>query len=234
MNKSAWLRRFLLVAGLGLLAVYAGIRMDGVLHSRARLKAFDQQRTQPKPRHRLPDPSAVDFSRWSPGRVRGYQASLQASMTPPLAVLRIPSIALEVPVLPGTDEIALNRGVGWITGTPLPGTAGNVGIAGHRDGFFRGLKDIQVGDLLELETLEARDEYVVDAIEIVAPEDSEVLRPRATPSLTLVTCYPFYFVGNAPQRYIVHASVVEAEPQPGDRSGSASPARRISTQEKRQ
>jgi sortase A len=124
-----------------------------------------------------------------------------------LAVLRVRSIDLEVPVLEGTNDLTLNRGTGWIPGTTRPGAPGNIGIAGHRDGFFRGLKDLKVNDTLELVTGDRTYTYSVDQIRIVNPNDVSVLRPSAAPSLTLVTCYPFYFVGSAPQRYIVHASV---------------------------
>lgn len=236
MGASVWLRRLPLIAGLALLAVYAGIRLDGALQSRARVRAFDQQRRLyklPKPRRPLPDrPAVVDFSLWSPNRVQGFLSSLQTGVIPPLAVLRIPKIALEVPVLAGTDEVALNRGVGWIEGTALPSGTGNIGLAGHRDGFFRALKDVRVGDTLELQTLEAQDEYLVDSIEIVTPQDSTVLGPRARPSLTLVTCYPFYFVGNAPQRYIVHASLMAVDPPDGHRLGRTSALTEIGYQEK--
>ena len=112
-----------------------------------------------------------------------------------LAVLRIPALHLEVPVLEGTDEVTLNRGVGRIAGTSLPGQGGNIGIAGHRDGFFRRLKDIRTGDAIELVTISGTDVFVVDQIRITSPADVSVLRPRAKHSLTLVTCYPFYFVG---------------------------------------
>lgn len=112
---------------------------------------------------------------------------------------------LEVPVLEGTDDFTLNRAVGHIEGTAEPGQNGNVGIAGHRDGFFRGLKDIQVGDAIEVITQTATSHYLVDEILIVSPQDVSVLRRRSRASLTLVTCYPFYFVGSAPKRFIIHA-----------------------------
>jgi sortase A len=101
----------------------------------------------------------------------------------------------------------LNRGVGRIAGTSLPGQGGNIGIAGHRDGFFRTLKDIRTGDAIELVTTSGKDIFVVDQIRITNRGDVSVLRPRAKRSLTLVTCYPFYFVGPAPSRYIVEASL---------------------------
>jgi sortase A len=81
-----------------------------------------------------------------------------------------------------------------------------MGIAGHRDGFFRGLKDVVLGDALELETTSGTQTYIIDSIKLVTPDDVSVLRNEPTSALTLVTCYPFYFVGSAPQRYIVHAS----------------------------
>ena len=124
---------------------------------------------------------------------------------PPLAVLRIPKIGLEVAVLPGTDDATLDRAVGHIDGTALPSTDGNSAIAGHRDGFFRGLKDIGEGDAIEIETVQTKEVYRVERLWIVPPEDVSVLDPTPTRALTLVTCYPFYFVGSAPKRYIVRA-----------------------------
>lgn len=124
-----------------------------------------------------------------------------------LAVLQIPRLGVEVPVFEGTDDLTLNHGVGRIAGTALPGEPGNVGLAGHRDSFFRPLKNIRVGDAIQVETPGKTDSYVVERIDIVTPDDVEVLQPRSVPSLTLVTCYPFYYIGSAPQRYIVTASL---------------------------
>lgn len=160
----------------------------------------------------LVEPEIADFELWSPKRVQAYQESLREQNRGPLAVLRIPSIGLEVAVLEGTDDLTLNRGVGRIAGTARPGEPGNLGIAGHRDGFFRGLKDLPRGGTLELETLGgARLVYTVQDIWIVRPEDVHVLDPTPEPSLTLVTCFPFYHVGSAPERFIVRA-VLEADP----------------------
>lgn len=131
----------------------------------------------------------------------------------PLAVLRIPKIKLEVAVLEGTSEWALHRAVGHIEDTALPGSDGNFGIAGHRDRHFRGLKDIRSGDVLEIETLTGIDTYRVERTWIVDPSDVSVLDPTPSPSITLVTCYPFYFVGSAPQRFIVRAVRTQAAPR---------------------
>lgn len=125
----------------------------------------------------------------------------------PLAILRIPKIQLEVPVLKGTDDITLNRGVGQIAGTAAPGEMGNIGIAGHRDGFFRNLKGVNKGDVIELETTTISEIYVVDRILVTGPDDVSVLQPRDTQSLTLVTCYPFHFIGPAPRRFVVEATL---------------------------
>jgi len=124
-------------------------------------------------------------------------------------MLHIPRIRLSVPVLEGTDDVTLNRGLSHIEETAAPGADGNAGIAGHRDGFFRGLKDAVVGDVIELETLRETQRYRIERIWIVDPSDVSVLDPTATQSITLVTCYPFYFVGSAPQRFIVRAVRVD-------------------------
>jgi sortase A len=146
-----------------------------------------------------------DLTLWSPHRVSAWHKALEDPAPAPLAALRIPKIQLEVPVLPGTGDRTLDRGLGHIEDTPPPGAAGNSGIAGHRDGFFRGLKDLAAGDAIELDTLEGKHLYRVERTWVVEPEDVSVLDPTPTPALTLVTCYPFYFVGSAPQRFIVRA-----------------------------
>lgn len=164
-----------------------------------------QTASETRPVRILPEPAQPDTSDWSAARIEHYQASLEQHDGLPEALLRIPTIDLEVPVITGTDELTLNRAVGRIPGTAHIRSAGNLGIAGHRDGFFRGLKDVGPGDLIELVTLEGRRSYEVSDIWIVDPSDVRVLAPTEATSLTLVTCYPFYFVGHAPQRYIVRA-----------------------------
>jgi sortase A len=124
-----------------------------------------------------------------------------------LALLRIPALQLEVPVLEGTDAVTLNSGVGRIAGTAFPGEPGNIGIAGHRDSFFQGLKGVNKGDTIQLTFKQHTDTYVVDMIEITSPEDISVLEPGPQPELTLVTCYPFSFIGPAPRRFVVRASL---------------------------
>ena len=193
MERIAW------TAGIVCLATWGGLRASGTwMASRdvARFNAFAQGPN---------GPARPDTSLWSPLRIRAWEDSLVKDAPPVLAVLRIPKIKLEVPVLKGTDDWTLNRAVGHIDDTALPGTTGNIGIAGHRDSFFRGLKDLVVGDALDM-ALEGRTErFLVTHIWIVKPEDVWVIDPTPTAAVTLVTCYPFYFVGSAPQRYIVRA-----------------------------
>jgi sortase A len=137
----------------------------------------------------------------------------------PEGVLRIPSLRLEVPVYEGTTEINLNRGAAHIEGTASLAPGGNIGIAAHRDGFFRKLKDITVDAEVLLDTVDGSMRYRVVEIGIVRPTDVRVLANTAVPSITLVTCYPFYFVGSAPRRYIVRAEL--ADPQDAALSGGS-------------
>lgn len=119
--------------------------------------------------------------------------------------LEVPRVGISVMVLHGIDENTLIVGAGHVPGTPLPGAEGNVAIAAHRDTFFRKLEGILPGDSIQVATVRRTYEYVVDSTEIVDPENTQVMESRARPELTLITCYPFYFVGAAPKRFIVHA-----------------------------
>jgi sortase A len=127
----------------------------------------------------------------------------------PIALLRIGRVGLEVPVYADTTERNLNRGAGWVKGTAAPDDGGNIAIAAHRDGYFRVLKDVAVGDVLELESITQERLYRVTEISIVEPGDTSSLFATETAAVTLVTCYPFYFVGHAPQRYIVRAVALQ-------------------------
>jgi sortase A len=122
-----------------------------------------------------------------------------------LGRIEIPSIGVSVIVLQGTTTQTLRLGVGHIDGTALPGESGNIGIAGHRDTFFRGLKDIHRDDEILLQTVDGIARYKVDWIQITAPSDGGIVSPTTESGLTLVTCYPFHYIGAAPERYVVHA-----------------------------
>jgi sortase A len=120
----------------------------------------------------------------------------------------IPRLDISAVVIEGTSHKTLRRAVGHIAGTALPGEQGNVGIAGHRDTFFRPLRNVQENDIITLTTLGGEYRYRVVSIKVVSPDDVAVLNPDGEEVLTLVTCYPFYYVGSAPQRFIVRAARV--------------------------
>ena len=122
-----------------------------------------------------------------------------------LGKLEIPRIGISVMFLQGTGEKTLVLGAGHVPGTPSPGGDGNVVIAAHRDTFFRKLEAIQSGDRIQVATVRRTYEYVVDFTEIVDPEDTRAMESRDRQELTLITCFPFYFVGAAPKRFVVHA-----------------------------
>ena len=160
------------------------------------------------PARTLAIPDTLDFRLWSPERIKEYRASISERNAGALALLRVPTLDIEAAVLPDSSDWALNRGLGWIEGTARPEENGNVGIAGHRDGFFRGLKDVASGDAIELQLPDRIEQYRVSSITIVKPDDVSVLDPTNEKTLTLVTCYPFYFIGSAPERFIVKATRV--------------------------
>jgi sortase A len=125
--------------------------------------------------------------------------------------MEIPRLLLSVVVVEGVDETTLRRAAGHIPGTALPGETGNVGVAGHRDTFFRSLKNLRIKDEVQLSTPKGIFQYEVVSLKIVKPDNLEVLAPSGENGLTLVTCYPFYFVGPAPKRWIVTAKQVSSQ-----------------------
>jgi sortase A len=194
---TASLEKALWIVGAALIASYGAVRAYADVQRQQGIAAFRQAR--------LPDQST-----WSEARIRAYAPGLDSqSERLPEAVLRIPGVNLSVPVYSDTSARSLNRGAGLIAGTARPEAAGNVGIAAHRDGFFRVLKDVAVGDRLEIESLSGTRVYRVDALSVVRPEDMRPLRQTSRSVVTLVTCHPFYYVGNAPRRYIVRAVAVD-------------------------
>lgn len=150
-----------------------------------------------------------DFSLWDASQVADYEAALQADYPPPLGVLTISALGIQVPVYNGADERILDRGAGRIKGMGRMDGLGNLGISAHRDSFFRGLKDIQPGHEILVQTTRGVDRYAVSGIDIVDKHDHSVLEETGDRRLTLVTCYPFYYVGHAPKRFIVTALPVK-------------------------
>ncbi len=129
----------------------------------------------------------------------------------PIGKLTIPSANISAIVLEGADSGTLKVAPGHIPGTALPEEGGNVAIAGHRDTFFRNLEMIRNGDSVKLTTMKGTYDYKVDVTEVVDPTRTDVLEPSGSPTLTLVTCYPFHWIGPAPQRFIVRGHLIRAD-----------------------
>lgn len=198
-----FLERASLATGFALLVLTSLLWIDGRAHSQSAIEDFERIRDLVA--------TPADQANWSQQRKTDYQHALQGDAGETLAVLRIPSRNIEVPVFDSIEETALNRGSGHVASTSLPGEAGNIVIAGHRDGFFRGLKDIEVGDKIALTTLDGHQVFRVSQLDIVDPLDVSVLDPTEDTVITLITCYPFYYVGAAPDRFIVRATLINKE-----------------------
>ncbi len=203
-----------LTTGALLLVAFVLIRGWGDYQSWSDIRAFEQAvasasvTAAAKGTRYSPEP---DYTLWSSKRIDDYHEGNEQRDDPPLAIMSIETLDLKVPIYNGTDEINLNRGAGRIKGTAWIDSPGNLGIAGHRDGFFRVLKDIQLGDSINMLTHQGKTEFVVSSITIVDPTDVSVLAPTDESTITLVTCYPFYFVGHAPKRYIVKGELVSSQ-----------------------
>lgn len=215
-SKATWSEKLAWGVGVALLLSYSGVRMwlddsrERALSSFRELSgapsAETSKRTNQSAFRSRPPTLAVstpNMAQWSASRRHAFEQVSNPEI--PLAILRVDELALEVPVYESTDETNLNRGAGWIAGTSRIGEPGNVGVAAHRDGYFRALKDIELGQTLVLETHGGTIDYRVTDVRIVTPDAIEVLAPTEHDSITLVTCYPFYYVGPAPQRFIVTA-----------------------------
>lgn len=183
--------------GLVLFSLYMLVRVDAIAGASRDLAWFVDR--------------PPDTSLWSASRLNRYNS---AATPPPHALagaLIIRSLDLAAPIYVDTREVHLNRGVGLVAAMAMPGEPGNVGIAGHRDGHFRVLKNIETGDAIEILTHDRTLRYRVLSTSIVERDDTSVLRATQSPTLTLVTCYPFYFVGRAPQRFIVRGELVSSD-----------------------
>ena len=182
--------------------------LDAAIGSHSAVAAFEEAAAEHSSREAeaLADEiAAPDQSLWSENAKAKYVKAQARDHDTPVALLNIERLSLEVPVFVGTDRVTLNRGAGIIDGTALPGENGNVVISAHRDSYFRSLKDIAVGDAIVLRTLDGPEHFEVVDISITDPLDVSVLDDTESSTLTLITCYPFYYVGFAPERYIVRA-----------------------------
>jgi sortase A len=183
------LRRCALIcfSGGGLaLSAYAYLSTDASIYQVLRSRQFDSQ---------VAMASAGSAENLSPTAGAGSA----------IGRIEIPRIGISVMVFEGDDQRTLRRGAGHIPGTALPGEEGNVAIAAHRDTFFRPLRNIRKNDFILLSSVESTSLYRVESTEVVEPSHTEVLDNTGKPTLTLITCYPFFYVGAAPNRFIVRA-----------------------------
>jgi sortase A len=184
----AWVERSLYLFGAVCLGWVAWVQIDSTLFQRRALAALES----------------------GAAGVEGSRETAAIASGAPLARLRLPRLDLAVMVAEGTGEEVLRRAVGHLAGSDLPGDSGHVVLAGHRDTFFRPLEAADVGDIVEIDTGVESLAYRVSWIRVVEPTDVWVLEDPGYPALTLVTCYPFRYVGDAPQRFIVRAHRVDS------------------------
>lgn len=157
-----------------------------------------------------------------PNTERSTSKNVKPKEGAPVAEIVIPRLGISEVVLEGTQERTLQRSVGHVTGTAEPGKPGNICLAGHRDTFFRPLRQIAAGDSIQLNFPGGSKQYRVEKSWVVDPSDVEVLNPSGRDELTLITCYPFYFIGSAPRRFVVRARVVSDTEASGRRHAVAS------------
>ncbi len=181
-----WTRRLMLIAGTLALSYVALTLIQARSYQNAANNSLEEQ-IHAAERHKAgPSRSAI-----KEGDVLGR--------------IEIPRIGVSVAILQGTTPQTLRMGVGHIDGTAFPGEPGNSGIAGHRDTYFRGLKDIRSNDQILIHTATSAESYEVDWMQITSPSDVDILAPTTGSDLTLITCYPFHYIGAAPERFVVHA-----------------------------
>ena len=184
--------RVLVLAGALAFAFWGHLTLHQIWFQRASNRVLQQQiaKTSTSPQHDV---------------LQAHEAAIPLRHGEMIGRLEIPRVNVSVIVLEGADSSVLDVAAGHIPGTALPGLSGNVGIAAHRDTFFRSLREIRVQDRLSFRTPAGIFQYAVESTEVVEPSDTGVLRQNTGEELTLVTCYPFNYIGSAPKRFIVHA-----------------------------
>jgi sortase A len=201
-----WGQYAFFIAGVLLLSYVGYAVIDSRLYQASEKRRFQQAISEMKP---SPDTdrngSALPVSATLPAAESKTPGTPERTDNSSVGRIEISSVGVTAMILEGTDDVTLRRAVGHIPGTALPGQNGNVAIAGHRDTFFRPLRDIHKGAEITLTTLKGTYRYRVDSTEVVDPQNTESLNESDDATLTLITCYPFYFVGSAPRRFIVRA-----------------------------
>ena len=202
-----WSQYFFFVVGVLALSYCATVLLDKWLFQAYQTWRFERALKDAQTSARtIQQPASSPLSAQAEAdRARAESFGIDGLAGSPLARIEISSIGLAAMIMEGVDGRTLRHALGHIPGTPLPGQQGNVAIAGHRDTFFRGLRNIRKDDEITLTTLNGTYRYRVDSTQVLAPEHTEVLDDSGEAILTLVTCYPFYFVSSAPKRFVVRA-----------------------------
>ena len=202
-----WGQYFFFVVGVLALSYCATVLLEGWLFQTYQTWRFERALKDSQTSARtIKQPASSPLSAQAEAdRARAESFGIDGLAGSPLGRIEISSIGVVAMIMEGTDGRTLRHAVGHIPGTALPGQQGNVALAGHRDTFFRGLRNINKDDEITLTTLHGSYRYRVDSTQVVEPRDTEVLDATTDNILTLVTCYPFYFVGPAPKRFIVSA-----------------------------
>lgn len=194
-----FIERLCLIAGLAALGWCGFVLLKGYYYQRAGQEELSQTAEGSA------KGDVVDGVTMPPVRLLRPQRSL-------VGRVEIPRLGVAAVIWEGIDDETLERGIGHVPGTAEPGQAGNIGLAGHRDTFFRPLKKIRLKDRIRLVTNHGAYQYLVESIQVVHPQDIQVLDASQRPILTLVTCYPFSMLGHAPKRFIVRARQVGGSP----------------------
>jgi len=195
-----WTRRALFAGGIAMLGYCMLVLLDLTIFQHREKQRFERLLDDRRRQAAHTQPQDVTAA-----AVKAVTATGPAGL---IGRIEIARLGVSVVIIEGTDKPTLRRAAGHIAGTAMPGQRGNVGIAGHRDTFFRPLRNVQRNDIVTLTTPGADYRYRVVSIKIVRPSEVAVLNPDGNEILTLVTCYPFYFVGPAPNRFIVRAERV--------------------------
>jgi sortase A len=208
------LRYLFLALAIACLGLYGYVYLDRVLYQAYESREFDRIGDPSPVASRASDDNSAPVMTTARSRREPARPSRLAASPALIGRLSVPRLRLTAMVREGIDGKTLRLAVGHIPATPLPGQVGNVGVAGHRDTFFRGLRDLRTKDEIRFSTFHGDFEYEVESLSVVEPDNVGVLASSSAYVLTLVTCYPFSYVGRAPKRFVVRARQVSPQTAP--------------------
>jgi sortase A len=208
------IRYCFLIVAVVCLGLYSYAYLQRVSYQAYEGREFDRAAERSAAAIAAPDDKHSPIGRVARASRKSVSSSRLPSRIALIGRLSVPRLHLSAMVREGVDWNTLRLAIGHVPATALPGQVGNVGVAGHRDTFFRGLKDVRTGDEIQFSTLSGDFKYEVESLIVVEPEDVGVLAPSSEKVLTLVTCYPFSYIGDAPKRFVVRARQVSPQAAP--------------------